>query len=78
MDTCNQQLHSGCPQPIENAIEVEIVDQFLRYDRYGYAIRIRVDPSKNPQPNKRFALALNLHSLRYALSFVTAELLLSP
>jgi len=57
------QFPQGCPQPIENAIEVEIVDQFLRYDRYGYAIRIRVDQTKNPNPNKRFALALNLHSL---------------
>ena len=46
------------------AVNVDIIDQFERYGRYGYAIRVTVDSYKNSDPEKQFAVALNLNSLR--------------
>ena len=55
----------GCPQPIEGVLDIEVIDQFHRYNTFGYGVKINVDQSKNPQKDKKYSIALNLRSIRF-------------
>ena len=55
----------GCPQPIDGVLDIEVIDQFHRYNTFGYGVKINVDQSKNPQKDKKYSIALNLRSIRF-------------
>ena len=58
----------GCPQPIDGVLDIEVIDQFHRYNTFGYGVKINVDQSKNPQKDKKYSIALNLRSIRFVIS----------
>ena len=58
----------GCPQPIDGVLDIEVIDQFHRYNTFGYGVKINVDQSKNPQKDKKYSIALNLRSIRFVVS----------
>ena len=59
----------GCPQPIDGVLDIEVIDQFHRYNTFGYGVKINIDQSKNPQKDKKYSIALNLRSIRFVSNF---------
>ena len=56
------QFAPWCKQPVYDVVSVDTIDQFERYGKFGYVIRVNIDQNNNPDPEKKFAILLNLSS----------------